>query len=244
MVSYLADELEAGEDVEEADIMSAADFGYDFGRDYCFDGVGVFGHAGGFIRFDDVVEEERAYLISGQADEFAGLVAGHDAHSVGVGIGRDYEVASDFFGELYAEFEYRRVFGVREGDGREVAVRDHLLLNRVDVLQSDSLQDFRNENSAGAVERCVDDLQVVRYLRDYVGVDGFGDDFREVGLDEVVSDIGDEPGLYAIVKGYHLHVVKNIGGGYELGDGLRVVRRELRAVVPVRLVAVVLLRVV
>ena len=43
------------------------------------------------------------------------------------------------------------------------------------MLQSYSLQDFRNENSAGAVERCVDDLQVIRYLRDYVGIDGFGD---------------------------------------------------------------------
>ena len=224
--------------------MAAADFGYDFGRDYRLDRVGILGHSGLLVCGDDVVEQQCADLIAGQADEFAGLIARHYTHAVGVRVGRDDKVAAHLFGELDSQLEYLRILGVRKIDRREIAVERHLLLDRIDVLESDPLQCLGYELVARAVQRCVDDLEVVRDLCHNLWVDRLSEDIFKIYFVELVGNVFDNTRSQRVLELHLLHVVENIGCGDEFGHRLGMIGRELRAVLPVRLVAVVLLRIV
>ena len=107
----------------------------------------------------------------------------------------------------------------------------------MNVVEAPRLERARDHGHACAVERCVDDLEVVLALDD-LGVDGEGLHLFEVDLVDVFADDLDE-GLVAFkLHVLDLHLVNLVDDACVVGG------EHLSAVFPVGLVAVILARVV
>ena len=97
---------------------------------------------------------------------------------------------------------------------------------------------------AAAVEGGVDQLEAVRHGGDGVGVHRHGHDFFQERLVGLRADDGDETGLDGLVIGHGPDAGENVDLLQLFRDGVGVLGRQLCAVLPVNLVAVVLLGVV
>ena len=207
---------------------------YGIGRERA---VGAFGG-------DDIVHQQAADLIAGDGVILVVLAADHDTDAVGIGVGGDDEVAAHLLGEVDREIEALGVFRVRAHDGREAAVEHHLLLDGDDVLHAEAVQRFRHQTPAAAVERGVDDLEIVRDTVHDLGGDGHGKHFLEEGLVGLLAEELDHVGGERLVEGHALDILEDVELAHQLCYLGCVLRGQLRAVGPVDLVAVVLLGVV
>ena len=86
----------------------------------------------------------------------------------------------------------------------------------------------------------IDDLELIRDLFHHGLVDGHGHDVLKESLVRLRADDLNEAGGRGLLKTHELHIVENVELAHLCGDGGCVLRRELCAVGPVDLVAVVL----
>ena len=179
---------------------------------------------------DDVVEQQHTHLVAGDGAILPVLAADHGAHAVGVRVGADDEVAADLLGEVHGEVEALRVLRVGAHDRGEVAVYDHLLRLREQVLHAEAAQRLRHQLVARAVEGRVDYLELVGDLLHDGLVDGHAHDVGEEGLVRLRTDDLDKPACHGLVKAQALHVVEDVELAHLGGDGGGVLRRELGAV--------------
>ena len=112
------------------------------------------------------------------------------------------------------------------------------------MLIAQAAEDLGHQTVARAVERRVDQLKVVRDLLYAVRIDRNLDDLTEIGLVGLSAQDADHAVLYESVVIAGAHAGEDIGRGHLLGDHVGLGGRQLRAVLPIDLIAVVLLGVV
>ena len=245
LLDLLREELEAREGVEARNAVLLRRGARHLGRDDGLEHRRVRRHGvRQLARGDDVVDQQHADLVAGQGDVFAGLVLQNDAGAVRVRVGADDEVNVILPGQLDGEREAFLVFRVGVLDRREVAVDLHLLGLADNVLVAQAAEDLGHQTVARAVERGVDQLKVVRDLLYAVRVDRNLDDLAEVGLVGLGAQDADHAVLHEFIVIAGAHAGEDIGRGHLLGDHVGLSGRQLRAVLPVDLIAVVLLGVV
>ena len=195
------------------------------------------------LRGDDVIGEQHADLIARQGDILAGLVLEDDAGAVRIRVGADDEVNVVLLCQINGQIEAFLVLRVRVIDGREIAVDLHLLGLTDNVLVAEAAENFRNQTIACAVERGVNELEVVCDLLYAVRVDGNLDDLAEVRLVGVLAEHTDHAALDGLIEIRGLNAGEDVGRRHFLCDYVRLGRGQLCAVLPVDLVTVVFLRV-
>ena len=245
-LDLLADVLEAGQDFLVVQAVVFRDASREVRRDDRGDERRILGHR---VREpalpEDVFRDQHAGHVAGETDVLAGLrILRVDAETVRVGIGREDDVSVLFLRELECQREGLRILGVRIIQRREVAVGLFLLRNDVDLLEAELLQDARDGDEARAVERRVDDLDVVRHLADDFGMDDLLLQRFHVRVVDFLAEVLQKALLQRFLFGHRLHVFKALNCVDFRDDTGVMRRRHLRAVLPVRLVSVVLRRVV
>ena len=187
---------------------------------------------GQFLGGDDVIGEQYADLIARQGNVVAGLVLEHDAGAVGIRVGADDEVNVVLLCQLDGELEAFLILRVRVLDGREIAVDLHLLRLAEDVLVAQTAQDLGHQTVARAVERGVDQLEVVCDLLNAVRIDGDLDDLAQIRLVGLLGQDADHAVLHELVVVAGAHTGKDVGRGHFLGNNVGLGRGKLRAVLP------------
>ena len=170
--------------------------------------------------------------------------ANHDANAVGVRVCAEDKVAADLLGEVDGQIEALRIFLVRALDSRERAVEHHLLLDGNDLRHAQAVQRLGHEVPARAVKRRVDDLEPVCHAADDVRVDRLAQDVGQKRLVRLRAHELHKTLMHRVVKVHTLNIIEDVQPLHVLGDGGGVLRRELRPVGPVDLVAVILFRIV
>ena len=227
------------------DVVHIADAAHHFGRDDRRDRGRVFRQrALAAARRDDIVEQQHAHLVAGDGVVLPVRAADHDADAVGVRIRAEDEVAADLLGEVNGQIEALRIFRVRALDGRERAVEHHLLLDGDDLRHAQTVQRLGHEVPARAVKRRVDDLEPVGHAADNVRVDRLAQDVGQKRFVRLRAHELHKTLTHRVVKVHALDIVEDVQPLHVPGDGGGVLRRELRPVGPVDLVAVILFRVV
>ena len=243
-MNLLGDVLEAGEHLDHLAAEGLGDGCGHVGGDDGGDGGGVLGQLTALLLLgEDVVQQHAADLVA--VEQAGRAVGGHagDAHAVAVGVGAHAQIRAQLL--LHLECQAERVALLRVGNahGGEVAVRQLLLGNHVDVLHADLVKDAAHRDVAGAVQGGVDDLQILAHLAGQLGIDGQLLHGGDVGVVHILADVIEQSRVEGrlLVHGHGL----GVGGLRDaVGDALDGLGRHLTAVGPVGLVAVVLLRVV
>ena len=172
------------------------------------------------------------------------MVAHHDAHAVTVRVGTQNKVGAHLVRQLDGQIEALGIFRVGGVHSGEVAVQHHLLLHAVQVLDAQTPQRLRHQLPAAAVERGVDHLEGVGHLRHGFPVIDHGHDILHEGAVRLLAHELDEAGLHRLVKVHALDAGEDVDLLQLGGNGVGVLGRQLGAVRPVDLVAVILLGVV
>ena len=241
----LANELESCEHVEHFDSVGAADARCHLGGNDALDGIGLIGHGACFLVCrDDIIEQERAHLVTCDGSEGAVLGSRHDTHAVGIGVGRHDQVGANLVCQLDSQFKYLGVFGIGLCDGGEVSADDHLLVNGVKMLQSDPTQDFGHEAVSRSVNGGVNDLEVVCHVADCAGVDRLRLNCPEILLVDLFADQLDLTLVECCLIVHFANIRKNVQLVDFGGNRCSMLGGKLCAVLPVYLVAVVLLGIV
>ena len=240
----LGHELEAGEGVLKVDAVLLRHHSGHAGGDDAGQGAGVFRQgAGGLLCADHIVQQQHAHLVAADGDI---LVPGahHGADAVGVRVGADNQVAAHLLGQVDGQIEALGIFRVGAFHRGEAAVDNHLLGHGVQVLDAQTLQCLGHQLVAAAVEGGVNNFELVRHSGHGLFVNGLGQNLLKEGLVGLLTQNLDLAGLHGLVKVAGLEAGENVDGLHLLGDGLCLLGRQLGAVGPVDLVAVILLGVV
>ena len=245
LVLALGHELEAGEGVIAADPVALGHDPRHVGRHerlerHCVRREGPRAALGP----DQIVQQQHARLVARELDVLPVPPAHLDRHAVGVGVGAEDEVGPHLLGQLHGQREALGVLGVGGGDGGEGPVDHHLLRHTVQPPDAQLMQDVGDLLIPGPVEGGVDHGEPVGDLGDRRAVVDLVEDAAEEGVVGLLADRRDQPGGAGVLIGHGLHVAEDVEPLHPVGDGGGVLGRELRAVGPVDLVAVVLRRVV
>ena len=186
---------------------------------------------------DDVIEENHARLVAIDEHPFAFAVFAGHAHAVGVGVACHYDVGINLLGQFKSQSQCFTVFGVRADNGWEVAALHHLLWNGMYVFKAPELERLWDEHHASAVQRGVDNLEVLLAL-DAGRVNGDRVYLVEVNLVNFFADDRDQVFVAFKLDVFHLHLVNFFN------DAFVVWSKHLCTIIPVCLISVVFLRIV
>ena len=208
-------------------------------------GAGRLRHrAGRLAGLDDVVKKQNTHLVAGDGDIFTVGIADHGSDTVGVGIRTDDEVAVHFLGQVHRQIEAFRILRVRANDCREIAVDHHLFGHRINMLHSQALQRFGNQLVAAAVERRIDNAELIRHCLDGIRVNSLLHDLLKEGLVGFLADHGDLAvfDCFFVIAG--LEAGEEVCLRHAFCNCVGLLRGQLSTVRPVDFIPVVLLRVV
>ena len=233
----LADVLEAGQHAAHLDAVGLADHLGELGGDDRRHRDGVPGHRAVFgAAAADVVEEQRAHMVSGEQGVVLPLLH-RDADPVAVGVGGEHEVRARFARELEPLGERLFDLRVREGAGREVAVGVLLLGHDGHVPRADRGEHAAHRLVARAVEGGIDELEA-RFFAD-ARIDLLGKDVVDKAVGDLLGDIGDDPGGERVLELHRLRAGEHVEAVDLFEDGVGGVLGHLAAVAAVDLIAVI-----
>ena len=245
LLDLLGDPLETGQRVKAHEAEARGDLARQLGGDdglddraVCRDG------AQRLTALQNVIQQRAADLVAGHQVVLALVVLDGDAHAVAVRIGAEDAVRADLVRQLHRHGEGRRILGIRDLDGGEVRIGQLLLLDDVHVLDADLLEDAAHRLVAGAVQRRVDDLELLARGLHQLRLDGERLDVGDVVVVDLLLADDLQKARLARRGLIHLHRVLIAVLADERQHLIGVLRRHLRAVLPVDLVAIVLRRVV
>ena len=132
-----------------------------------------------------------------------GTLHGH-TYAVGVGVAGKDDVGVDVLGQLYGHLHGSLFFGVGAGGCGEIAVGSGLFLHNVHIREAQFLQHARDKGDARAVQRSIDNLQVVVFLYQF-GVQGVLLDAVQIDAIDILPDYLDV-GFAAA----HLHIFETL----------------------------------
>ena len=188
---------------------------------------------GADVTVDEVIVENELDLVPVDEDIFAVVVADNQADTVGIGVGSHNNFSAGFFSLCDSHSHSRRFFGVGRSNCGEVAAFHFLFGHADDVGEAEVFQRARDEFHTGAVNRSVDDFEVVMTF------DGFGAkrerfDFLEVDAVDVFADDLD---FRLVAIEFDFAYAFNF---VDIFDCVNVVRsNHLCAVVPIGFIAVI-----
>ena len=193
---------------------------------------------------DEVIQHQNACLVAGDGNEGAVPAANHDAHPVAVRVGAQNKVGAHLVRQLNGQIEALRVLRIGGDHRGEAAVQHHLLRNAVQMLHAQTPQSLRHQLPAAAVEGGIDHMEGIGHLGHGLPVVDHGHD---VGHEPFVRlgahDLDEALGL-GIVKLHPADAGENVDLLQLTGNGGSVLGRQLGAVGPVDLIAVILLGIV
>ena len=244
LLDLLGDEFEAGQHVHHGAAVIRADGARHFRGDDRLDRGGVLRQrALRLTAGEDVVEQQAADLVAGQAVNVALAVQHGDAHAVAVRIGAERHVRAQLLLQLERHGQRRGILGVGHLDGGEIGIGHLLLGHDVHVLEAHFSQHAAHRNIARAVQRRVNDLELVAHLADQFRRNGQLFDAGDVCVVHILADHCQE----ALVQRFllvHRDGLAVFGLMDQLEDFVGALGRHLAAVLPVDLIAVILARVV
>ena len=163
--------------------------------------------------------------------------------AVSIRIGGKNQVGADLFRQLKTEFKRLWRLGIRIPDCREITVRQLLLGNDRDMFEAGIPQNALYREIACAVERCVNDLQVIRYRIDGILVNDQIHHALVIRRIDIRADHGAKSLVLSLFTRHAQDVM--VIDCQNIIHNTGIMRRcDLRAVFPVDLVPVVLRRVV
>ena len=169
------------------------------------------------------------------------MTADHDAHAVAVWVGAQDEVRTHLIGQVNGQIEALGVLRIGGGHRGEAAVQHHLLLDAVQVLYAQAPQGLGHQLPAAAVEGGVHHLEGVGHPGHRLPIVDHGHDMRHKAVVGLPAHDLDQALGCRIVIGHAAHAGEDVDMLQLPGDGGGVLRRQLCAVGPVDLVAIVLL---
>ena len=185
----------------------------------------------------DVIHENHYNLVAVHELILALAVADDAADTVSIGVGCEDDVGVDFLALCDSHCHGRGIFRIGRVDGGEIAGCHILLRNIDDVGEAVVAQRVRNQFHAGAVNRGIDNLEVMLAL-DYLGIEREGLDVgKECGVDFFTDNLDE------LLVAVELDVL-GTDAAYVIDDVDVVGSDNLRAIFPISLVAVVFLGVV
>ena len=245
LLNLFGDPLEARQRVEADEAEALRDLARQLGGDDGLDHRAVRREvAQRLAALEDVVQQHAADLVAGHQVILARVVLDGDAHAVAVRVRAEDAVRAHLVGQLHSQRERRRVLRIGHLDGGEIRVGQLLLLDDVDILNADLLEDAADGLVAGAVERRIDDLEFLARGLHQLGLDGQRLDLRDVVVVHFLAADDLQQPLRLRLGLVHLHRVLVAVGADAREHLIGILRRHLRAVLPIDLVAVILRRVV
>ena len=245
LVLLLGHELEAGEGVAAGDAVGLGHLPGHLGGD---DGLQEIGMLRQLARPahgpDEVVQHQHAGLVPGDGHKGAVVAADHDAHPVAVRVGAQDEIRPHLVGQVNGQIEALGVLRIGGGHRGEITVQHHLLLDAVQMLHAQAPQGLRHQLPAAAVEGGVHHLEGVGHLGHGLPVVDHGHDMSHKAVVGLPAHDLDQTLGRRVVIGHPAHAGENVDVLQLPGDGGSVLRRQLGAVGPIDLVAVILLGVV
>ena len=182
---------------------------------------------------DDIIAVHHAGLVTVDDDPFVLVVAADDGDTVGIGVAGDDEVCAEFGTQVHTHGHSLCILGVGADHGGEVTVDNHLFGHYVDVLKAPAAQAHRYDLTSGAMQRRIDDVEVL-LAQDDILVNHHGlDSLHEVVVHLAADDL-DEVLITVALHVLHLHLV------HLVDDTLVMGLQHLATVLPVCLVSVVL----
>ncbi len=109
------------------------------------------------------------------------------------------------------------------------------------MLHSQATESLRNQLVSRAVEGRINNLQVIRHALDHVRVDRLLHDLSKKGFVRFAAQKFNKPLRHGLLKGHGRHIAEHVLFPHTGGDGLGMLRRELRSVRPIDLIPIVLL---
>ena len=240
---HLADELEAGENIDRFNVIVRRDLFRQVHRHNRLDKNRMCRHftVPRPLR-TDIVQQQQADLVSGK--QLIIPVGGPHRNSaaVAVRIGCQQQVSVLTSGILQAQRHRLPDLRVRIRAGWEVPVGLSLLFHHGNVGESAFLQRAGNRLQSRSVQRAVDYGNIT--VNSVSVEDRLGLHFFDKRRQDFLSDIPDASGLQRVLKISALHIPENIQAVDFRKDACRGFRRDLTAIRSVNLVAVVFGRIV
>ena len=183
-------------------------------------------HAGHVARKGNILSALRVFTVNPQP--------------VRVGIGGEDDISVHLLCQFQSQLKGLRRLGVRVGHRREIAVGLLLLRYHINLLKSKLPQNPAHRKIAGTVQRRVDDGKILCHLPDNLRVDRLFLQLLHVGIVNLLTDLPKQPRRLRLPGRHGLYHVKGRDLRH-LGENVLIVRRrDLGAILPVYLVAIVL----
>ena len=174
---------------------------------------------------------------------FAVLVLDTYTKTVCIRVCCQNEVCIYFFGKFQSKFECLCCFRVRIAYCREIAIRQFLLFDNVNVLKSKFFEDSSCRDVSCAVKRCVNNLEVLALSLDRIHVKNLFLKFCHISIVYFFADHLEQACLFCFCLVHSLNSIPVRDGLNLSHDSADVRRCDLCAIFPVYLVSVVFRRV-
>ncbi len=129
--------LEAGIFVGESDTLTVSNLTNHLGGNDGLNNIHVITHlTEAFHVVDDVIVVHHVGLVTIDDNPFALIVTANNGDTIGIGVGGDHEVCTEFGTQVHAHGHGFGVLGVRTNHGWEIAIDHHLFGYDMDVLEA------------------------------------------------------------------------------------------------------------
>ena len=235
----LTDELEAGEHLSQFNAVFSCDLLADVSGNDSLYSHRVFGHgAESRSLLKNVFQQHSAHLVAGEQHVIALRVGNSNAHAVAVRVGSQQQVGLYSLAKLKPLSQRLLDLRIRERAGGEIAVRQLLLRNYGDLLDTDLFKDSPYRLVARAVKRSIYHLQTA--VSHKVGMYSLFSHLVKILVDDLLLDILDLPLCKSVLKAHDLSTAEHRHGIYLSDNGVRSVKSDLTAVLTIDLIAIVL----
>ena len=242
VMDFSAYVFESGQRFKDTDSVALRDGRTHIARHDRFDQACFFGKLPRFLHtLGHVGDQHGSRLIAVQETVPAVIPQYFNRHAVTVRIRSDQNFRSGFLSEFFRQFKSFRVFRIRITDCGKLRIRHLLLGNDVEPRVPHLLHNRADRNRAGAVERSVHDADGAVQLRGRMLAHALH--VIKIGAVHLIADHDDKAFLLRLIQRHFLKFIEEIQLLDFLQHTVRNSTRNLRAVRPVHLVPVILLRV-
>ena len=242
VMDFSAYVFESGQRFKDTDSVALRDGRTHIARHDRFDQTCFFGKLPRFLHaLGHVSDQHGSCLIAVQETVLAVIPQHFNRHAVTVRIRSDQNFRACFLSELLRQLKSFRVFRIWITDCRKLRIRHLLLGNDAEPRVAHLLHYRADRNRSGAVERSIHDTDGTVQFRGRMLAHALH--VIKIGAVHLIADHDDKALLPRLIQRHFLKFIEEIQLLDFLQHTVRNSTRNLRAVRPVHLVPVILLRV-